>query len=405
MLACPHCGGALVLEPPAPSAAYAMPGAPPAPPPPGAMPAPHQPPPPGGHAAPDAAVAPALPVAESRAARSGRGVAFFDGDRWHAHTTHTAGVSLDRVYELAPFHDQLYARLVNGQVVHYGDGRWAMVDVPPTSGLSREVVLAIAAGDDAVWFAGGEGLSRYGPSGWSLFTRETGDFSAGGICNQGLGVDRRGMVWYLSRKSIFTAAGLGSFNGMSCRVRTKEDGFPFTLVGTPLLAGPDDRIWFGTPRGVCYWAHSRFHYVGDDVCRPLGDLVTGAALDPEGNLWLSTFGSGLVARLPDEHTVYREADSLPTDRLTGLAFDGEGDLWLGTPHGAFRYREADFARPERFMPDDGLPGPFVHSLHPAKRGVWAVSGGSLIAFDMRLSRLLGQMLVGGSRMIHPQPYK
>jgi ligand-binding sensor domain-containing protein len=310
-----------------------------------------------------------------------------------------------RIYQLASSQDDLYARLVTGHAAVCSGARWSMVDVPAPGPGRREAVLAVAAGEDAVWFGGFGSVSRYDASGWSLFTPENSDFPGSGICSNALAADRRGMLWYLSRKSAFTASGLGSFNGTSWRERGRDDGFPFTMAGTPLIAGPDDRIWFGTPRGVCYWALGQFHTVGDDVCRALGDLATGAALDPDGRLWLATYGSGLVARLPDEPTVYRQADGLPSDRLTALAFDVEGHLWLAAAGGVFRFRDARWGESEQFTPADGLAGPLVHCLHAHGKGVWAVSGGSLASLDLKLSRLLGRVLVGVSRLVHPRPYQ
>lgn len=331
-------------------------------------------------------------------------MAFYDGQRWQAHTTQTAGVPLDRVYTLQPFHDQLFARLIAGYVVVYADGQWSRVAVPNPSGLAREVVIALAAGEDAVWFGSASGLSRYGGSGWTVYTAQNSGFPPSGICNESLAVDRRGTVWYMPHKSAFTAAGLGSFTGGSWRVRTKEEGCPFTMVGTPLLPDQHDRVWFAAMRGVCYWAQSRFHTIGDDVCGALGDCVTGKALDPEGRLWVSTYGSGLVARLPDQLTVYRQSDGLPSDCLTAVEFDSAGDLWLGTTRGLWRFRGGDLAHGEAFAEVEGLPGPFVWRLRAAEGGLWAVCGGSTAAFDLRFSRAVGRLIVAGSRLVHRRPY-
>ncbi|MEM1435216.1 MAG: two-component regulator propeller domain-containing protein [Pseudomonadota bacterium] len=65
--------------------------------------------------------------------------------------------------------------------------------------------------------------------------------------------------------------------------------------------------------------------------------ITSLLLDPDGTLWIGTYGGGL-SRLRDERiTTYRndpdDPTSLSTDKIVSLQRDGQGDLWLGTEDG------------------------------------------------------------------------
>lgn len=82
-------------------------------------------------------------------------------------------------------------------------------------------------------------------------------------------------------------------------------------------------------------------------CRVLpfrNELFRGSAcdfrdgvMDPEGNIWLATFGEGLKKIIPaddkfDAATLFLidHSNGLPTDHLQSLFFDREGNLWIGT---------------------------------------------------------------------------
>lgn len=121
---------------------------------------------------------------------------------------------------------------------------------------------------------------------------------------------------------------------------------------------------------------------------PVLDLVEGAdddvvAIDvcPDGDVWASTLGHGLVHLTPGGEVIERltKEEVLPQDHVTALACDLDGSVWIGTswggiarrsPAGAFTYHAATA----------GLPGDSIRSLlvrpdGAGGRAVWIGTNG------------------------------
>jgi two-component sensor histidine kinase/ligand-binding sensor domain-containing protein len=64
--------------------------------------------------------------------------------------------------------------------------------------------------------------------------------------------------------------------------------------------------------------------------------ITGMAQDPLDNIWISTYGSGLVSYNPNSNSykIFTKADGLSTNNLVSLTIANKNELWLGTTAGA-----------------------------------------------------------------------
>lgn len=61
--------------------------------------------------------------------------------------------------------------------------------------------------------------------------------------------------------------------------------------------------------------------------------VRDVLCDREGNIWLATYGGGLMRFCGDAFSAYTEADGLSSDAIMNIVRDGAGVLWLGTYDG------------------------------------------------------------------------
>ncbi|MFD1160960.1 two-component regulator propeller domain-containing protein [Hwangdonia seohaensis] len=77
--------------------------------------------------------------------------------------------------------------------------------------------------------------------------------------------------------------------------------------------------------------------------------------DPDGSLWLGTYGGGLSHISADGKTIltYTKTDGLPNDNVVAILQDGENKLWISTYNGLTLFNKAtkEF---QNFYTEDGL---------------------------------------------------
>ena len=193
-----------------------------------------------------------------------------------------------------------------------------------------------------------------------------------------------------------------------------DPGDPASLGAERVMSIFQDRgnvLWVGTQGGgvskwnPATWAFS--HYRADPSGGgPDGGGRSGSGLtsntvyafseDPQGRLWIGTFGGGInvlerEAGRPARFTHYRhdpgDPTSLPDDRIASLLHDRSGTLWVGTltrglsrldaSSGAFTHFRHDPERPESLAHDVLSP------LFEDRQGtLWiGTFGGGLDRFD------------------------
>ena len=161
--------------------------------------------------------------------------------------------------------------------------------------------------------------------------------------------DRHGTLWVGTAK--------GGLNRLAPQADPRIDGFrhyrfeedrPESLASDGVMAlheDPEGRLWIGTygsgldlyePEGD----HFRHHRPDPTDPTRLGNGNVDSFADaPGGNLWLGTFGGGLAYfdRRTNKFRNFRfdpqVPDSLSHDTVTTLAVDLQGTLWIGTQGG------------------------------------------------------------------------
>lgn len=156
------------------------------------------------------------------------------------------------------------------------------------------------------------------------------------------------------------------------------------LPGKPsaMLLGEGKTLWIGTSEGQLVRFDGRT-FSTESAVTPLaaGRRISGIASGKNGDLWVSTLGSGLLHRdAKGRWWRYGTSEGLPDPRITAAIEDQRGDLWLGSLGGIFRAKRDDLGKPG-FVPwlrldrSDGLnTRECFGGAHPA---AWRSKDGSL----------------------------
>jgi hypothetical protein len=236
------------------------------------------------------------------------------------------------------------------------------------------VTCVFEAGDGALWFGTGHGLTRYQDGRFRVFTSRDGllnDTITGIGEHSKLGLlvatfARKLNIIREDRVSVFEPLSIASTvpstihedrNGVLWigtlgaglyRIRNAQvDHFPFAnSQGRHVFWGvhesSDGTLWFATPNGLLRHQDGSFESVRVyDLGANLG-VTHGIHEDREGRLWIATRDQG-ICRLQDGQSrrCFTKADGLFDNTVLGLAEDEVGGLWMSSPRGISRVDRAD----------------------------------------------------------------
>ena len=168
--------------------------------------------------------------------------------------------------------------------------------------------------------------------------------------------DNEGYIWFATRDN-----GASRFDGDEFQNFTTQDGLIDDRV---YFVQPDrqERLWFGTLNGVCWYDGADFHHLGDDGIA--GRSVQFIYEDRQGRIWFGGTGTlgyydGTVFHdlIPRYLQQYQPPPSPEWNNYCqGIAQDPQGRLWFGFDH-LIRFDGESF---HRYEADEGFPQA-VHS--------------------------------------------
>jgi ligand-binding sensor domain-containing protein/signal transduction histidine kinase len=191
-----------------------------------------------------------------------------------------------------------------------------------TPPFNDEVDWLLSSQDGMVWFATGNHIHRYQPSGAKWAEIDV-DRSSGAFVSS-MAVGRNGDIW------------VGWSDGLLTQIRDTiiVQTIP-TQFGTPhrIVDDGNGLLWIHTRTNIFTvsisppW-HSRLVPYEQEPGAP-ADVTPPMVLDREGNVWLGSWSSGLV-KLSDRN-LYRILlnKKNPLDEL-GACADSSGHIWIGT---------------------------------------------------------------------------
>ncbi|WP_457389345.1 response regulator [Roseateles sp. P5_E1] len=255
-------------------------------------------------------------------------------------------------------------------------------------------VLSIQEDDDrALWLGTGKlGLVKLTPDRTQALWYQSDPDDPDGLRGDlvvGTFRDRDGSFWSTTR-----AGAVYRFDTERPRFRSyrHQQADPRSLGKGPVTAAyaeNDQTLWIGTDRGL-----NRVDRTTDQATQidlPVFARGVRAIADHAGDLWLGTYGNGLIRfdRRTQRYTAYTHVASDPSslnhDRITALWVDRGNTLWVATDFGLSRWEPAT----ERFSTFSPQPGTLVQyrSIAEDASGVlWlATSSHGVHRFDPRTS--------------------
>ena len=290
-----------------------------------------------------------------------------------------------------------------GGIVRFHEGRLTTFE---TEGPPRgEVHALMEAPDRAIWMAQDSGLWRFASEGWRHIGSELG-IPAGAVF--GLFIDDDGTVWAATADAIYRQrtsdghferfsnhAGARAFvrdfegtlwtSGGSLhltplvRSRTASALLPelaSELRGTPLLRDRHGNLWLGTfGTGVVRIDLSESGHPKVVLLKGRSELSSEVARsfleDREGNIWIGTQRSlnrlsrGVVTSLP------ADGDSSMSRFVRAVTRGADADMWIGSSEGLYRAHRNHWTR---YAEREGLPSASVSAVHLDKAGnLWVAT--------------------------------
>ena len=223
---------------------------------------------------------------------------------------------------------------------------------------------------------------------WQTYSLSNG---LAGVCIEHIAEDSEGYLWFATWDN-----GVSRFDGDEFQNFTKQDGLIHDQTFF-IFNDSQERLWFATLNGVCWYDGSDFHHLEDGGIA--GRAVQFIYEDNEGRIWFggaSTLGyyDGTVFHdlIPLYLQHYEKPPSLEwTNQCRGIAQDIEGYLWFGFDY-LIRFDGESF---HRYEEEEGFPlcqtsyavgqddtgkvwvGPLGH-----REGLWCYADGTF--YDIRV---------------------
>lgn len=155
------------------------------------------------------------------------------------------------------------------------------------------------------------------------------------------------------------------------RTWTSEQGLPQNSIHA-IRQTRDGYLWFGTQEGLARFDGVRFVVFDQKNTPVFSDHRVSALLeDRAGNLWIGTWGGGLVRLRAGRFERFDSGAGLPNNRVCSIFEDRRGRLWVGTEGGLARFEG------ERFVVPPGLNArPYVvMAMAESDEGLWIATDG------------------------------
>ncbi len=158
---------------------------------------------------------------------------------------------------------------------------------------------------------------------------------------------------------------------------TQDDGLPQNGVNA-IAQTPDGYLWLGTEEGLVRFDGARFT-VFDRRTTPeiRNNFIMALHADRAGDLWIGTFGGGLLRLRKGRFELFTKKDGLSNDRIRSIHEDRAGTIWIATGGGGLsKYEKGRFSA---LTTKDGLASDRVWSVAEDARGrlVIGTFGGGL----------------------------
>ena len=213
-----------------------------------------------------------------------------------------------------------------------GRGFYRLEEGKPEQRLSERPVVyqqtqaALATSDGSVWTSAGGVLSQWREgrmvSAYGAGTR-LGSNIVSCLCEE-----RKGGMWVGSRNGALMLLSKGEFIPVT-------NGVPGAEL-TALVQQPDGTLWIGSYGGGLGRVKERSGTIFGRAQGLRSDLIRALCLDSKGYLWIGTEGGGLSCLREGTIRSFGAQHGMGADTVVQILEDDANDLWLGTFRGVFQ---------------------------------------------------------------------
>jgi len=298
---------------------------------------------------------------------------------WEDIATHGPLARLDATCLAEDRDGAIYVGTAGGVLYQFRSRGVTTVELPPEA--EQNFITASGAGSDgSVWIGtDGAGVFRYRAGKWTRFSADQ------GLRNSHIGCgfeDRHGRLW------VGTWGGLHEFR--DDRFEPTPGPEALRAVGLALCDDLPGNLWAGTGGGDVREGGDGNRGFGPAQClehkylsgapgqsrRPCGgagpppglvrlrrgpppgfgvgqwkggDTIRAVLPDASGDVWIATFGNGLVRFHDGRFSQWTTREGLPSNELVAVTEDHRGNLWLASSNGIFGCPKSHFApHPRQF---------------------------------------------------------
>lgn len=264
----------------------------------------------------------------------------------------------------------------------YGSNK-SVTDISPEgvtliNNTDSNKVYDLAAEDDYMWAATGGGIVRWNTveNNYIIFTIADG-LPTNQITSSAITKD--GIKWFGTDRGE-----LVKFDGYKWVVFSEEDcGYYINDIAI------DDygHLWIASSDSVCEfdgskWTNHSFDY------EIQGNGITKIAIDISGNIWVGTYGGGVLEYDRDKWTTYNsDWNELGSSSVTDIAIDNAGNKWFATFQPKEFWETGGVSKFDgitwtTYTSDDGLASNSTNSIGIDENGyIWVGSDQGVSVFD------------------------
>ncbi|MCB9231635.1 MAG: T9SS type A sorting domain-containing protein [Bacteroidia bacterium] len=263
----------------------------------------------------------------------GTGLSKFDGTNWSVYTAANSGLPTNLIYELASDGvSKVWGTLSNNGFFEFNGASWTHYKSSNSPLPNNNIRGVTYVGSNTLLFGSATiGAGSFDGSTWTIWNSG----------NSGLdhGVTRlcqtpSGSRYFIDHNNYI----ISKYNGTNWRKWSSRTTSFFTRNVRSLVFDNQNHIWVATPTGLGEFDGSGWTIHRPDTAAQLSKNLnySHCAVDPSGNIWLSSDTGGIYKWNGTTWTNYNTQNSGLFSNMTGpLAFAPNGDLWFATA-GAFK---------------------------------------------------------------------
>jgi AraC-like DNA-binding protein/streptogramin lyase len=172
--------------------------------------------------------------------------------------------------------------------------------------------------------------------------------------------DLEGNIWFGTLGN-----GVNRYKNGQIDIFTTHHGLSLNSTRS-VYVDPGGTVWAGTIDGGIH----RFQGQGFQKVADAHSRINVMRQDSSGNMWIGTFGAGLVRLNKNKLDVFNTDHGFTSNIITSIYEDRENTLWIGSVRGLTRFKNGQI---HNILKKDGLPDEKVYCILADSRGDFWIS--------------------------------